>query len=103
MSKLTDVKMFDAHGKETFNLLHARSKVEFRNHDFRFFEKTITKRFIFFGSPVIKWKFHHQSSTFGSWMWPDGLPLRFDGVDNAVMAAEHAAKIGSDWRPGLDK
>jgi hypothetical protein len=97
-------RYYDAGGREVDDLGLARSKVSFAPHDFRFYIKKERKSWFGFGNEVIVyWEFSHQSQTFGSWMWPEGMPLRFDGVDPYMEAIENANRIGSSWRPGLDR
>lgn len=100
--KFQEDEYYDAHGRQTHDISKACSKVEFRPHDFRHFVKVEYTTWFGLGKPAVRWDFHHRSDTFGSWMWPDGMPLRFDGVDNFDAAIDHAAKLGSTWRPGVD-
>jgi len=100
--KFQEDKYYDAHGKQTHDISKARSKVESRPWDFRHFVKVEYITWWGLGQPAIKWVYHHTSSTAGCWMWPQDMPLRFDGVDNFDIAIDHAAKLGSTWRPGVD-
>lgn len=92
-------KLYDKHGKETKDINDARSVVTFEPHKFTFYTKRYSAFWGLFGLRVVVWDYHHTSSTFGSWMWPDGLPLRFDGVCNVDRSLQHAEKIGSMWEP----
>lgn len=92
-----EVRYYDKHGRETKSVISSYSKVIMNPHNFDFYIKTYSLFWAIFGKEVVKWKYSHTSSTFGSWMWPEGLPLRFDGVDNDELAFNHSIKIGSDW------
>ncbi|UUW39921.1 hypothetical protein VP14_234 [Vibrio phage VPMCC14] len=96
-------KMYDKCGKETGDIDYAYSLVTFEPHKFTFYTKRVSKFWKFFGKNVVCWDFHHTSNTFGSWMWPDGLPLRFDGICNIKRSIDHANKLGSSWRPSIDR
>lgn len=98
-------RYYDQNGKET-NEDQAMSKVVSAPHNFKFYIKKTKHSWFGLGKPYTVWMFHHECSTFGSWMWPSGMPLRFDSEGNILdmvkCATDHANMIGSSWRPGID-
>jgi len=75
---------------------------------YRFYASEMVARRNWCFQSIVKktWYFHHESTSFGSWMWPEGIPLRFDDqrnvLDSNQICDEHAKKLGSDWVPSID-
>ena len=101
------MRYHDIHGKTVDTEEAAYSRTYCRPHTFEHsLKKKTTKRRLYFKAPFglgivtttgFVWRFHHRSTTYGSWMWPDGLPLRGDGVDTKEASRKHAESIGSSW------
>ena len=89
--KEQDIDYFDGTTKQVETSAEAYSKVVKLPHNFQFFIKYSA----IFGN--IKWKFHHRSSTYGSWMFPDGLPPRNDEKDNMSESIKHRDELKSTW------
>jgi|TARA_R100001039_G_C1817614_1_gene86873 hypothetical protein len=105
-------KYFDRDGCQVDSADDAMSKVDCRPNDFRFFKKVMRWKLSFRRWRIslercAAWEFHHHSTMFGSWMWPEGKPMRFDAsgkvIDRTQECTDHALRINSTWRPGIDR
>ena len=88
---------FDRNGRRCSEA-EAKSYVHKRPWNFDFYIRKPRLLFRWLGP---KWVFHHHVTTFGSWMWPEGLPMKFDDdgkvIDQRPACEAHAKQIGSTW------